>query len=1603
MGENRLHDELSPFPRRSELGRDNLAKDASSISLGLSLAPPPSDLLVTSSVADLSKTITASTQDKSLADLQQQLAELDYELQEGDITEKGYRKRRAQLLASYEQQSDPAQIQKDNSLSSPEELARRLELLSEQYSQRSTYESSINQFLSRADTLIEPDPLVTERFSKPSSELESLYPPQSIDSSLPFTISQLPYTQSQDFLARAATRDLSPEVTNDFSKLTLQLPLEPRELSDAGPDSQMAKYDNLASILRQRGRTTSRLNAFVTLDTRGKESSAITWDKLSARAEKVGQVIREKSGLYRGDRVALLYRDCELLDFAVALLGCFLAGVVAVPINMTSKFSDITYILKSTQSHLALTTDVNLKSFHRDFTAQGKSWPRGVEWWKTNEFGSYHPPKKTEPPALQVPDLAYIEYSHAPTGELRGVVMSHKTVMHQMICLSSILSSKTKNPSRKPSGQLMSGLPTSYQTVMSYLDPRQSIGMIIGVLMTIYSGNTMIWLPSSTLATPGLYVYALSRHKPSIILADYPGLKQVAYNYQSLPLATRNYSKKYPADLSNIRWCLIDCLTVDPEFHGILADRWLRPLGNKNSSLTIAPMLTLSEHGGMVISMRDWIGRENQLGCTMPEIESSKPSDLAELYLDKKSLSTNNVKILSTNKSPDGFEETVNRDIIRVGAFGYPLPDATLAIVDPETSTLTAELIVGEVWVDSPSLSGGFWGLGRETELIFHARCWGAEGTVEMEFLRTGLLGFIYAGKVYILGLYEDRLRQRIDPEELDATEAEANILNPVPQYRYHYTAHLVPTIMQYIPRVFDSSAFDVFVNDERLPVILLESAIAITTPETPTGPPRELDVTKLETMASLCIKKLREIHNVRVYCVLITAPNTLPRTIRNGRSVVGTMLCRKDFESGSLPCIYVKFDIDRAVSNIAIDKHVEEMGGIWSEPSSVFRDQVLVNEDKQYSGLDEREIVMDDRTGRELTKFSSIVDILQWRVSGQPEELAFCTIDTRSRESKSTTWKKFDAKLAAVATYLTNRCQLKPGDNAVLIYTHGEEFVLAVYACMILGIVALPLHPLDPDRLNEDVPALLGVISDYKVRAILVNTEIDHALKQKATAQHLKQSAHAARVTMCPIYNTMKHGKVNLSCKDLKLKVNPKFITPGRPAISWMYWTSDQRRTTVSLAHDTILEMCKIQKETCQMSYSLPLLACARSTNGLGFLHTCLLGIYVGASTYLLSPVDFAASPQLWPLSLARYKVKDTYATPQMVDHAMTGGPLKAGGGGGSSSSLSDLRNVAIPFDSRPRTDLFAKMRFGFASIGLDGTAINSVYTHAMNVMVTTRSYMSIEPVELKIDMRELRRGYVVVAPPQEGNQHQRFVLSIQDSGMVPINTHVAVVHPETRRLCRASEFGEIWVASKANAVGFWNGTSAQAMKMQNPLDTMRFEATTAEADSGSYVYGDKNLKYGRTGDLGFLRTVARPVGPGGSMVDIQVLFILGAIGDTFEVSGLNHFAVDIEATIERSHRSITRDGSAVFQAGGLVVAVVESTSRTSILAALVPVIVNAVLNEHQLVLDVITFVGKGNFSRSRLNEKQRGRILAAWVTRRLKIAAQFRVSNRRAVAIEQ
>ena len=83
---------------------------------------------------------------------------------------------------------------------------------------------------------------------------------------------------------------------------------------------------------------------------------------------------------------------------------------------------------------------------------------------------------------------------------------------------------------------------------------------------------------------------------------------------------------------------------------------------------------------------------------------------------------------------------------------GAPVSDHTVVIVDPETGTEVTEGEVGEILIQGPSVTQGYWNRPEETEQVFGAEVPGREG----KFLRTGDLGFFRDGELFVTGRVKD-------------------------------------------------------------------------------------------------------------------------------------------------------------------------------------------------------------------------------------------------------------------------------------------------------------------------------------------------------------------------------------------------------------------------------------------------------------------------------------------------------------------------------------------------------------------------------------------------------------------------------------------------------------------------------------------------------------------------------------------------------------------------------------------------------------------------------------------------------------------------------
>lgn len=129
---------------------------------------------------------------------------------------------------------------------------------------------------------------------------------------------------------------------------------------------------------------------------------------------------------------------------------------------------------------------------------------------------------------------------------------------------------------------------------------------------------------------------------------------------------------------------------------------------------------------------------------------------------------------------------------------------ATVLVVDPETLALSLPNVVGEIWLSSPGMPAGFWGLPEHTQEVFNAEpyiiteetmiptVYRPPGCEKM--LRTGLLGTMIEGRIIVFGSYWDRLQQDMaDPmKSLGA------------QYEYHHCSDLKHTLFSRVGGIGD-------------------------------------------------------------------------------------------------------------------------------------------------------------------------------------------------------------------------------------------------------------------------------------------------------------------------------------------------------------------------------------------------------------------------------------------------------------------------------------------------------------------------------------------------------------------------------------------------------------------------------------------------------------------------------------------------------------------------------------------------------------------------------------------------------------------------------
>jgi len=96
-------------------------------------------------------------------------------------------------------------------------------------------------------------------------------------------------------------------------------------------------------------------------------------------------------------------------------------------------------------------------------------------------------------------------------------------------------------------------------------------------------------------------------------------------------------------------------------------------------------------------------------------------------------------------------------------------------IVEPNSFTHCDEKKVGEIWISGQSIASGYWNLPKLTKKTFQAKI---KGNREEEFLRTGDLGFLLDGELFVTGRIKDVIIIRGEnyyPQDIELTTQNSN------------------------------------------------------------------------------------------------------------------------------------------------------------------------------------------------------------------------------------------------------------------------------------------------------------------------------------------------------------------------------------------------------------------------------------------------------------------------------------------------------------------------------------------------------------------------------------------------------------------------------------------------------------------------------------------------------------------------------------------------------------------------------------------------------------------------------------------------------------
>ena len=485
-----------------------------------------------------------------------------------------------------------------------------------------------------------------------------------------------------------------------------------------------------------------------------------------------------------GERALLLYPPG--IEFIIAFFGCLYAGVIAVPAYPPRRNQKMMRLRAIVKDAEAKValTTASLLSNVESRLANNLDL-KALHWLATDEVAREL--TSWQPPKISSETIAFLQYTSGSTGIPKGVTISHGNLLHNERMIKEAFGH------------------TSNTTVVGWLPLFHDMGLIGNVLQPMYLGRTCILMsPADFLQKPFRWLQTISRYQ-----ATTSGGPNFAYD-----LCVRRTTPEQRASLDLSSWSL--AFTGAEPVRAETMERFAEAMKACGfNPQAFYPCYGMAETTLFVT------------GGLKTDYHKVKP-------VDAEALEQNKIEAVKKGNS-----------VRRIVSCGQTWLEQEVTVVNSESLTRVRDNCVGEIWVRGKSVAQGYWNRPEQTEPTFNAYL---ADTSEGPFLRTGDLGFLQDGELFVIGRTKDLI---------------------IIRGRNHYPQDIELTVEQSHPalRPDSGAAFSVEIKGSEQLVVAQEVERSYL---------RKLDVNKVVGAVRQAVSKE---HELQVYAVLLLKTASIPKT----------------------------------------------------------------------------------------------------------------------------------------------------------------------------------------------------------------------------------------------------------------------------------------------------------------------------------------------------------------------------------------------------------------------------------------------------------------------------------------------------------------------------------------------------------------------------------------------------------------------------------------------------------------------------------------------------------------------------------------------------